>query len=64
MVHAGTFFGDMLPSLSAKCPATVFAFEPVLENYVLAKLTVSENNLGNVLLLNSALGSSYGISSI
>jgi hypothetical protein len=50
MVHAGTFFSDMLPSFSAKCPGTVFAFEPVLENYVLAKLTVSDNNHGNVLL--------------
>jgi FkbM family methyltransferase len=64
MVHAGTFFGDMLPSFSAKCPGTVFAFEPVLENYILAKLTVLENNLGNVLLSNSALGSAYAISSI
>ena len=61
MIHAGTFFGDMLPSFSKKCPATVYAFEPVLENYVLAKLCVSANGLRNVALFNSALGGEIGI---
>ena len=60
MVHAGTFYGDMLPSFSKKCPGTVYAFEPVLENYVLAKLCVSRNSLSNVALFNSALGDRIG----
>ena len=59
MVHAGTFFGDMLPSFSRKCPGTVYAFEPVLEHYVLAKLCVQKNGLENVILLNSGLGAEF-----
>lgn len=61
MVHAGTFFGDMLPSFSRSCRATVYAFEPVLENYVLAKLCLQENGLKNVVLMNAALGESLGV---
>lgn len=64
LVHAGTFFGDMLPSFSRKCPRVVYAFEPVLENYVLAKLCLQKNKLKNVAIYNSALGESVGISSI
>lgn len=55
IVHAGAFYGDMLPSFSKKVNGVVYAFEPVLENYILAKLTVESNNLQNVVLLNSAL---------
>ena len=58
MVHAGTFFGDMLPAFSRYVPKTVYAFEPVLENYILARLTVEKNSLENVLLFNCALSSS------
>ncbi|MEO1081545.1 MAG: FkbM family methyltransferase [Pseudomonadota bacterium] len=58
MIHAGTFFGDMLVNFSKSVNATVYAFEPVLENYVLAKLCVEENQLRNVLLTNSALSES------
>lgn len=56
MIHAGTSFGDMLPSFSKKCPGTVYAFEPVLENYVMARLCVQENDLDNVVLMHAALG--------
>lgn len=56
MIHAGTFFGDMLPSFSKKCPGTVYAFEPVLENYVLAKTCLMRNRIKNVALFNSGLG--------
>ena len=55
MVHAGTFFGDMLPSFSKCVSGYVYAFEPVLENYILAKLCVEFNNLKNVILMNCAL---------
>ena len=61
MIHAGTFFGDMLPSFAHACPGTLYAFEPVLENYVLAKLCVEANALGNVALFNAALGHELGI---
>lgn len=55
MVHAGTFFGDMLPTFSKYCPGTVYAFEPVLENYVLAKCCIEANGLRNIFLLNAGL---------
>ncbi|MEM6411835.1 MAG: FkbM family methyltransferase [Pseudomonadota bacterium] len=55
MVHAGTFFGDMIPSFSKSASGNVYAFEPVFENYILAKLCVDSNNLANVILMNSAL---------
>ena len=56
MVHAGTFFGDMVPTFAKACPKTLYAFEPVLENYVLAKLGVEANGLTNVVLTNAGLG--------
>lgn len=59
MVHAGAFFGDMLPSFAAT-GARIYAFEPVLENYVLARLCVIENNLANVMLFHAALGEAPG----
>lgn len=64
LVHAGTFFGDMLPSFSRACPGNVFAFEPVLENYLLAKLCVDENSLANVLMFNSGLSDAISIARI
>ena len=60
IVHAGTFFGDMIPNFSKYASGTVYAFEPVLENYILAKLCVSSNNLSNVILMNSALSDRLG----
>jgi FkbM family methyltransferase len=64
MVHAGTFIGDMLPTFSRACSGTVYAFEPVLENYVMAKLCVQENGLDNVILSNAGLGSSISVAKI
>lgn len=60
MIHAGTFFGDMLPAFSRLTSGTVFAFEPVLENYVLARLCIHANSLRNICLFNSALSSAPG----
>lgn len=60
MISAGTFFGDMLPSWSAKCPGTVYAFEPVTDSYVLARLCQMENDLDNVILFNAALSGEIG----
>ncbi len=59
LVHAGTFFGDMIPTF-ARTGARIYAFEPVLENYVLARMCVIENELDNVLLFHSALGEDQG----
>lgn len=64
MIHAGTFFGDMLPNFAAKCPRTVYAFEPVIENYLLARRTVLANRLGNVRLVHAALSDRVSIAEI
>lgn len=56
MIHAGAFYGDMLPSFSRAVTGTVYSFEPVLENYLLANLCIQDNNLENVRLFNAALG--------
>lgn len=64
MVHAGTFFGDMLPSFAAKCTDTLYAFEPVVENYLLARQTVAVNRLRNVVLHHAALGRKPGVASV
>lgn len=60
IVHAGTFFGDMVPTFANYVSGTVYAFEPVFENYILAKLCVNSNNLANVVLMNSALSDRLG----
>ena len=59
-VHAGSWYGDMLPSLSkaCTCESRVYAFEPVLKSYILSKQTVNNNELKNVHLFNTGLGSS------
>jgi FkbM family methyltransferase len=59
-VHAGTFFGDILPSSSQEVSGKTYAFEPVFENYILARLCVKANQLDNVMLMNSALSESLG----
>lgn len=64
MVHAGTFFGDMLPSFSRKTTGLVYAFEPVLENYLLAREVTVENELRNVMLLHAGLGAGPAIAMI
>ena len=55
MLHAGSFFGDMLPAFSRACEGMLHAFEPVLESYVLARTCVELNRLDNVLLFHAAL---------
>ena len=58
IVHAGTFFGDFLPALSKGCApdAKIWAFEPVVENYRCADITIRINQLDNVILHNVGLG--------
>lgn len=64
MIHAGTFFGDMLPSFAATCPGTLHAFEPVIENYLLARRTVLANRLPNVRLVHAALSDTIGTAEV
>lgn len=59
VVHAGTFYGDMLHTY-AQSANRVYAFEPVLENYVLAKLNAEDQGLTNVTLTNCALSNEDG----
>ena len=54
MIHAGAFYGDMIPSF-AGCVSNLVCFEPVLENYVLARMCVEANKLDNVWLVHGAL---------
>lgn len=58
IIHAGTFFGDFLPALSrALNPAAViWAFEPNLENFRCAKITLELNEASNVKLTHAGLG--------
>lgn len=66
VVHAGTFFGDFLPGLSAAlhAHARLHAFEPVLENYRCARITVELNDLGNVDLMHAGLSGKSGVARI
>lgn len=56
VIHAGCFFGDMLPAISTRANH-VWAFEPSEENFRYSKITKIINNLENVTLFNKALGS-------
>ena len=57
VIHAGTYFGDFLPALSARLSSggIIWAFEPNLENYHAACLTCRINRLSNVVLRHAAL---------
>ena len=56
MVHAGTFFGDMLPAFCAFTSGTVFAFEAVTENAWCTRKTIELNNLKNIVFTAKGLG--------
>ena len=62
IVHAGTYFGDMLPAAARACGPThlVWACEPNHENFRCASLTIAINGLTNVRLHHGALGDSRG----
>lgn len=60
MIHAGTSFGDMLHTYSLSA-SRVYAFEPVLDNYYLAKKNAERLGLRNVLLFNAALSDANGV---
>jgi FkbM family methyltransferase len=58
IVHAGTYFGDFLPALSASIApgARVWAFEPCAESFQCAEITLTLNAIQNVTLTRAALG--------
>lgn len=58
VVHAGTFFGDMLPGLSTACceQGMVWAFEPNDISYKASRMTLEINHITNVILSSKALG--------
>lgn len=58
VIHAGAYFGDMLPGLR-KCKR-VWAFEPNFESYQCALKTIELNELTNIELLNVGLGAEKG----
>lgn len=63
IVHAGAYFGDFLPALSASVSSgsKVWAFEPDSENYYCARKTLELNEIENVELTNGALASEEGV---
>lgn len=58
VVHAGAYFGDFLPAL-ADC-AAVLAFEPNMENYRCACITVHISALSNAIIYNHGLARRTG----
>lgn len=63
ILHAGAYFGDMLPGLAAG-GATVFAYEPSAENWLHAVGTIHLNGLDRVRVARTALGSRAGQGSL
>lgn len=55
LIHAGTYFGDMLPAFAAAI-SKVWAYEPDKENYECALETLRLNKIDNVVLVNAGLG--------
>jgi FkbM family methyltransferase len=66
ILHAGTFFGDFLPALSAAIAprSLVWAFEPNRENYRCARVTLELNEATNVRLAHGGLGAQRQRSSV
>lgn len=58
IVHAGAYFGDTLPALATciEAGAHIWAFEPNIESYRCAKITLLLNDLNMVTLQNIGLG--------
>lgn len=59
IVHAGAYFGDMLPFFSQLVgdKNRVWAFEPIKLNFACAQANIELNRIDNVILQNNALSS-------
>lgn len=66
VVHAGTYFGDLVPALSKSLAtgATLWAFEPNPESFRCAAITIALNGLSNVALTHAGLGATCGTASV
>ena len=66
IIHAGTFFGDFLPALSRSLAdgKHVWAFEPNIENYRCAQVTMALNDIKNVHLIHAGLGAAASTSEV
>lgn len=62
VVHAGAYFGDFLPGFATGLApgAKLWAFEPVYESYLCARITVELNRLDQVELFHAGLGEATG----
>jgi len=62
VIHAGTFFGDMLPAVGRACGPglLLWAWEPNPESWRCAAVTVALNGLSDVRLSHAALGATAG----
>jgi FkbM family methyltransferase len=62
IIHAGTFFGDFLPGLSAGMAsgARIWAFEPNPNSHHHASQTIALNGLENVTLTHAAVSNADG----
>lgn len=62
IIHAGAYFGDFIPALSAGLQENcqLWAFEPNQENYRCAQITSLLNDCQNVALFNAALARNSG----
>lgn len=58
MIHAGTYFGDMLPAFGKSTKSKIFAFEANPFSAESAKGTIQLNNLNNIVFYEMGLGSS------
>lgn len=63
ILHAGTFFGDFIPGLSGAVneKSKILAFEPNLESYHCAMITLEFNLIQNVILNHAGLGEKKGV---
>jgi FkbM family methyltransferase len=63
-IDAGAYTGDSALILNELNPKRIYAFEPIKENILLLKETIKLNNLNNVVIVNKALYSKEGKSSM
>lgn len=58
IIHAGTYFGDFLPSISKVIGSKgkIWSFEPNNDSFKCAQITILLNDLINIEIFNNALG--------
>jgi len=64
IIDAGAFIGDSALILNELNPRRIYAFEPLKENVLFLRKTIELNNLKNVIIVEKALASKEGTSSM